>query len=256
MSLNPNTINQWNINCRVHRFSQIWIPEGLIEIWMCKKKYLYLKKVVMWAVPSENLFGHKWTAKAKISLCIHAVWSGPSLSTNRITGHYRMYQWRANAWMRFYSCIGWMQGQGYKTFFMLNSADIFKFISRELFMLSWVEHENNFITFGPELVHFEHVQSHLFACCGPWDSISLQIDITEPDTEHSTEQSGSEKMEEPPLYVDELSFKRYLRPIPCHEGNFKPVTHHLHHHHLHHHHHFWLTSRYRHNIHICGPPSR
>ena len=49
---------------------------------------------------------------------------------------------------------------GYKTFFMLNSAEheifsaksflcIFIFISRENFMLSWVEHEKSFITSGP-----------------------------------------------------------------------------------------------------------
>ena len=32
---------------------------------------------------------------------IHAVWSGPSLSTYRNIGHYRMYQWRANTWSDF-----------------------------------------------------------------------------------------------------------------------------------------------------------
>ena len=36
------------------------------------------------------------TAKAQISLRIRAVWLGPSLSANRIIGHYRMYQWIAN----------------------------------------------------------------------------------------------------------------------------------------------------------------
>ena len=39
--------------------------------------------------------------KAQISLCICTVWSGPSLSTNRIIGYYRMYKWRAKARMIF-----------------------------------------------------------------------------------------------------------------------------------------------------------
>ena len=44
-------------------------------------------------------FGHMGTAKAQISLRIRAVRSGLSLSANRITGRYRMYEWRAKARM-------------------------------------------------------------------------------------------------------------------------------------------------------------
>ena len=40
------------------------------------------------------------TAKAQIRLRGCAVWSEPSLSAKRIIWHYRMYQWRANAWMK------------------------------------------------------------------------------------------------------------------------------------------------------------
>ena len=40
------------------------------------------------------VFGHMRTVKAQISLRIRAVWSGPSLSANRIIGFYRMYQRR------------------------------------------------------------------------------------------------------------------------------------------------------------------
>ena len=54
------------------------------------------------------VFRHMWTPKAQISLPILAVWSGPLLSTNRTIGHYRMYQWRANAWMRLCTCVGWI----------------------------------------------------------------------------------------------------------------------------------------------------
>ena len=45
----------------------------------------------------NRVFGHMRKVKAQISLCICAVWSRPSLSTNRIIGYYRMFQWRANA---------------------------------------------------------------------------------------------------------------------------------------------------------------
>ena len=55
----------------------------------------------------KHVFRHMLTAKAQISLCIHAVWSGPSLSTDRIIGYYRMFQWRGNAQMRICVCAGW-----------------------------------------------------------------------------------------------------------------------------------------------------
>ena len=45
-----------------------------------------------------GVFRNMWTAKAQISRRIHSVWSEPSLSTNRIIGCYRMYEWRAKAW--------------------------------------------------------------------------------------------------------------------------------------------------------------
>ena len=48
------------------------------------------------------------TVKAQISLRIRTVWSEPSLSANRITGHHRMYQWRANARMNICSCVRWL----------------------------------------------------------------------------------------------------------------------------------------------------
>ena len=40
----------------------------------------------------------------RLSIC--GVWSGSSLSANRIIGYYRMFQWRANARMRFCACAG------------------------------------------------------------------------------------------------------------------------------------------------------
>ena len=35
------------------------------------------------------------------------VWSGPSLSTNRIIRYYRMYEWKAKALMILCACAGW-----------------------------------------------------------------------------------------------------------------------------------------------------
>ena len=42
----------------------------------------------------KRVFKHMRTAKARISLCIRAVWSGPSLFPNRLTGYYKMFEWR------------------------------------------------------------------------------------------------------------------------------------------------------------------
>ena len=49
----------------------------------------------------KRVFGQLWTAKIQISLRIRADWSGPSLSSNRIIGYYRMYEWRAKPGLYF-----------------------------------------------------------------------------------------------------------------------------------------------------------
>ena len=46
----------------------------------------------------KHVLGHMRAAKAQISLYYHAVWSGPSLSANRIIGYYSMHLWRAKTW--------------------------------------------------------------------------------------------------------------------------------------------------------------
>ena len=55
----------------------------------------------------KHIFRHVRTVNALIRLHICAVWSGHSLSTNRIFGHYRMYEWRAKAQMILCACAGW-----------------------------------------------------------------------------------------------------------------------------------------------------
>ena len=57
----------------------------------------------------KRVFGHMRTAKTQISLRIRAVWSGPSLSANRIIGYYRMYDWRINVQMILCACSGWSE---------------------------------------------------------------------------------------------------------------------------------------------------
>ena len=49
---------------------------------------------------------HMRRAKAQISLRVRAVWSRPSLSIYRISGYYRIYRWRAEAWMILYAWTG------------------------------------------------------------------------------------------------------------------------------------------------------
>ena len=55
------------------------------------------------------VFRHMWTTKAQIRLRICAVWSGPSLSANRIIRHYTMYEWRAKAQGILCACTGWTE---------------------------------------------------------------------------------------------------------------------------------------------------
>ena len=57
----------------------------------------------------KHVFGHMRTAKAQISLRIRAVWSGPSLSANRLIRYYRMYERRAKARMILCACAGWSE---------------------------------------------------------------------------------------------------------------------------------------------------
>ena len=53
----------------------------------------------IWAAPCKNMSsGHVRTAKAQIRLCICAVWSGPSLSSNRITVDSRYLQFQGTHW--------------------------------------------------------------------------------------------------------------------------------------------------------------
>ena len=57
---------------------------------------------------SKCVFEHMRSVKAQISLHIRTLWSGTWLYANRTIGHYRMYQWRANAHMWLCACMGWI----------------------------------------------------------------------------------------------------------------------------------------------------
>ena len=62
------------------------------------------KPNLKWAPPCENVSGCLWTANAYIRLRNRAVRSGSSLSSNRIIGYYKMYEWRAKAQIIFCEC--------------------------------------------------------------------------------------------------------------------------------------------------------
>ena len=81
----------------------------IIDVQMDRRiKKIYLYNYHMIRAMQKCVFEHMRTAKAQISLRIRAVWSGPSLSSNRIIWHCRMYWWRANAWRRLCPCMGWI----------------------------------------------------------------------------------------------------------------------------------------------------
>ena len=73
----------------------------------CSKKYL-LKDTFGQAM-RKRVFGHMRTAKAQISLRIRAVWSGSSLSVNKIIEYYKMCERRTKARMIRCICAGWSE---------------------------------------------------------------------------------------------------------------------------------------------------
>ena len=72
------------------------IPRGRLTVLQLEViNGITLRYMQLLVVMRKRVFGHMWTAEVQISLRISAVWSGPSLSANRIIGYYRMYEWRA-----------------------------------------------------------------------------------------------------------------------------------------------------------------
>ena len=63
----------------------------------------------MGSTTRTRVFRFMRRAKVQISLRIHAVWSRPSMSANRIIGYYRMYEWTAKVRMIHCACEGWSE---------------------------------------------------------------------------------------------------------------------------------------------------
>ena len=63
--------------------------------WLCLKQTAQSNNDTYGPSHAPCVFGDMQTAKAQIILRFRAVWSGPSLSANRIIGYYRMYEWSA-----------------------------------------------------------------------------------------------------------------------------------------------------------------
>ena len=57
----------------------------------------------------KRVFTHVRVTKAQLRLRNRAVWSGPSLSSNRIIGYYLIYDWRAKPRMILCACAGWFE---------------------------------------------------------------------------------------------------------------------------------------------------
>ena len=79
------------------------------DIWRLRSNMVYFTiYCLIW------LWSFWWTEdnmemlKAKISKHIHTVWSGSSLSANKIIKYYRMYEQRAKARMILCTCTGWI----------------------------------------------------------------------------------------------------------------------------------------------------
>ena len=116
---------------------------------------------------AKRVFGYMRTAQ--ISLRIRAVWSGPSLSANRIIGHYKMYQRRANARMRLCAYVGWIWicvlCACSKTQFLLGTAHMCNMVRLNHTMSVWMKQMQRrylrrakFIQYGPRHI-FEHTQT-------------------------------------------------------------------------------------------------
>ena len=87
---------------------EIDVAGDFIHLFHKKYNYCCFPAQFMGLAERNRLSVQMRTEKAQISLSIRAVWSGPSLSANRIIGHYRMYKWRANTQMRLCACAEWI----------------------------------------------------------------------------------------------------------------------------------------------------
>ena len=87
------------------------------------------------------------TAKAQIRLRGRAVWSGHSLSADRIIWHHRMYQWRANARMKLCACARWICISAFWT------------CSKASFRLTWLSYTNasTFITSRTQFTSLQYL---------------------------------------------------------------------------------------------------
>ena len=103
----------------IHVYSEYWIPRRYVFVEKSEKyRYFFIEKKLsdheLWSPHMgcamwKLVIGYMWTVKAQIRLRFRAVWSGPSLSTNRIIGYYRMYDWRVKTRMILCACIGSVQ---------------------------------------------------------------------------------------------------------------------------------------------------
>ena len=100
--MNSKKIRKTNILCGFPAYLQLCLWVTILLWYFLKLILVYTASSdTIWATPRENMPSeHARSAKVLIRLRGRAVRSGLSLSAYRIIGHYRMYQWRANAPLR------------------------------------------------------------------------------------------------------------------------------------------------------------
>ena len=80
------SVQIFRVNMVAEKNEIYYVPSLTMSfLWIKKSLNIKLRRATL-----NRIFGHMRTAKAQISLRFRAVWSGPSLSGNRITGYYEM----------------------------------------------------------------------------------------------------------------------------------------------------------------------
>ena len=83
----------------VHSLGRRGHYENVLKFRLSRLCFSRIRNLYTSRAMRRRVLRHMQTAKAQISMRIHAAWSGPSLSANRVIRHCRMLQQRTNALM-------------------------------------------------------------------------------------------------------------------------------------------------------------
>ena len=102
----------------------------IVKLWFTGVYIIFLisaQKHRLW-VPRKRGFVHTRTVKDQTNLRIRAVWTGCSLSAERITGYCKTYKWKAKVWMLLCACAGWSDQRILHMFEGILSLDLVQFL--------------------------------------------------------------------------------------------------------------------------------